>query len=76
MTDAQVVKKMNHLADLCNELHTEAQNRYGSTGNLFFESGGFFYLMSGDSDESAGERQERFVKLTSTRYAHLGAGAW
>ena len=74
MDDKTVQRKLNQLAKICDELHGEAQARYGRTGNLFFESEGSFHLMAGDCDGSGRERQE-YVTFTS-KLCSLGAGAW
>lgn len=75
MSDKAVQAKLNALAVLANELHEEAQRRYGTTGNLFFEAEGTFYFMAGDADEGVKERQE-FIRFSSKGYCHMGGGAW
>ena len=56
MTDKEIQKKLDTLVKIANELDREAKNRYGDSGNLFFESDGAFHMMSGDCDGRAIER--------------------
>lgn len=74
MNDAQIQRKLNSLVRICNELVDESQRRYGTEGNLFFESDGSFHLMDGDENESIYRQQH--VRFSSTTYCKLGAGAW
>lgn len=73
MTDAQVERKMKKIVELCNELHAEAQARYGREGFLFYESEGTFHLMDGDS--VSGIRNQH-SKVQSPGICDLQCGAW
>lgn len=77
MTDKELQRKLNALADLANELDAEAKRRYGQAGMLFFEAGGNFHIMSGDAEPVPGRLSERqaFIQLSSNNCA-MGAGAW
>lgn len=73
---AQLVAKLNKLAKLANELDAEAKALYGPSGNIFYESGGTFYLMNGDVAEGTPTERQECVKAQSTIYCRLGAGVW
>jgi hypothetical protein len=75
MDEKTIQRKLNQLCKICNELHEEAQRRYGCEGNLFFESDGSFFLMDGDEDACSSIRQEH-IKFSSDIHCQLGAGAW
>ena len=77
MDDKTIQKKLNHMVKIANELEREAKKRWGTNAEsgLFYESEGSFYVMSGDSDASASERQE-FVKFSSHGFCNMGCGAW
>jgi len=75
MTDAQIRKKLEQIAELCNELDDEAKRRWGAEGNLFFEADGSFHMMTGDCVGNSAERQA-YIKFSSNGYCRLGAGAW
>jgi hypothetical protein len=75
MNDKTIQKKLDQIVKLSNELHNEAVKRYGPEGNIFAEAEGKIFIMSGDVDGTASERQE-FVKFVSNGYCLLGVGAW
>ena len=75
MTDKQVQAKLNQLARLCDELRAEAHRRYGSEGNLFFESDGHFHLMAGDLTEGEVSQRQQYVRFSSV-FCSLGTGSW
>ena len=80
MKDSVIQKKLNQLVKIANELSDEAKRRYQDPhAMLFFESGGVFHIMSGDSDEMTDEsiasRQE-YIRFSSDGYCKMGAGAW
>lgn len=75
MTDVTIQKKLDQLVKLSNELIEEAQKRYGQTGQLYYDAGGSFYLMSGDCLGTGKQRQE-YIKFHSEKMCNLGAGAW
>jgi hypothetical protein len=72
MTDAVIKRKMNQLANLCDELDDEAKRRYGEDAFLFFEAGGYFQIMDGDSDFG----RQNHIRLQSDTPCKLQAGAW
>lgn len=80
MTDAQVQRKLNQLVQICNELDAEAKRRYGPQGNLYYESGGTFCLMSGPShdenNDSVINSNQHLIEFESKNPCNLGAGAW
>lgn len=79
MSDSQIQTKLNQLTKIANELVSEAQSRYGDTGNLFFESGGTFHLMTGDApgdyEGGAAARQEH-IRFSSAGYCRMSGGSW
>lgn len=72
------VAKLQAIIDKMVEDSAEARKLavelYGEKANLFEESNGLF-VMSGDCDGPARERQ-KFIKLTATGYYWVGGGAW
>lgn len=75
MSDESIRKKLEQLCRLANSLDKEAKRRYGPEALLFFEADGGFYIMDGDAEHGAGQRQEH-VKFSSGTYCTMGAGAW
>jgi hypothetical protein len=74
VTDQAIQRKLNQLVKIANALGAEAQSRYGESGHLFFESGGDFNFMDGDSIRSS-ERQSH-VRLASNVHCSMGCGSW
>lgn len=79
LTNDQIMRKLNTLVRIANELEAEAKARYGPSGNLFYESEGDFFLMDGDDESqrnvSAAVRQSH-IRFQSTKKCSLGCGAW
>ena len=75
MTPTRIKQKLERLVELCNELDDEAKRRWGSEGNLFYESEGSFHMMDGDCNGGGVSRQSH-VKFSSKTWCKLGAGAW
>ena len=75
MTDKELNRKMDEFVKLGNHLHAEARRRYGAQGSLFHEAEGGVYLMDGDSDGNAGERQAH-IRDRAGINARWGTGAW
>jgi hypothetical protein len=78
MSDKTLQRKLNQLAALANELHAEAQRRYGRMGGVFLEADGSLHIVSGDDmgrNTTASARQ-KFVKFTADGPCFMGAGAW
>ena len=75
MDDATLERKMKQFVKIGNELHNEAKRRYGPEGNLFHEAEGGVYIMEGDCDGNAGERQEH-IRHSASVIARWGSGAW
>jgi hypothetical protein len=74
MTDKTIQRKLNQLRKIANELNEEAILRF-EHGSLFYESGGTFYMMDGDSDSGTAERQAH-IQFNSDGYCHMGCGSW
>jgi hypothetical protein len=74
VTDAELQRKLEKLVALANELDAEAKARYGPEGFLFYEAGGNFHIMDGDS--AAFNRRQRHIRASSHALCHMGAGAW
>lgn len=75
MTDEQIQAKLDQLATLCNDLHAEAQRRYGIESHIFYEADGAFHLMRRDTHVHRDERQS-FIVFSSRPYCRLEAGTW
>ena len=78
LTNDQIQKKLNKLAELSNELDEEAKRRYyGPKGFLFFEADGHFHMMDGDDcpDFGSGDRQSH-VRFSSKIYTSMQSGVW
>jgi hypothetical protein len=74
MTDKELKRKLNQLAELANELDAEAKWRYGAAGFLFYEATGCFHIMDGDCDTTA--QRITHSRVRSTTICNMGAGAW
>lgn len=74
MDDKTVQRKLDQLTKIANELHEEAQRRYGNDAQLFFESGGTFYIMTHD-DGAVRDRQDAVV-MQSKSYCQMSCGIW
>lgn len=66
-----IIDKMVADAAVARKLAVEL---YGENANLFEESN-LLFVMSGDCDGPARERQ-KFIKLTASGYYWVGGGAW
>jgi len=75
MTKQQMQRKLNQLKKIANELNAAAKERYGKDASLFYESEGFFFILAGDCDGSASERQ-KFIRASSQGNCWMGCGAW
>ena len=73
--DKTLQPKLNQFVKIGNELTEEARRRYGREGNLFHEAEGGVYIMEGDSDGNAGERQKH-IRHSANHNATWGSGAW
>jgi hypothetical protein len=72
MTDEVIKRKMNQIANLCDELDEEAKRRHGKDGFFFFEAEGYFQIMDGDSESG----RQNHIRLQSDTPCKLAAGAW
>ncbi|WGK63444.1 hypothetical protein QAO71_16875 (plasmid) [Halopseudomonas sp. SMJS2] len=75
MDDKTVQRKLDQLTKIANELHEEAQRRYGQEAQLFFEAEGSFHIMQRDADGPSRERQKG-VMFSSNGYCSMNCGAW
>lgn len=74
MSDRQIQNALNKMTKLANELATEAVVRYGTSGQIFYESEGQFHIMNGDDVMSS--RRQSHVKFTSDGLCRLQCGSW
>ena len=74
MSKVQLKIKLDEFIKLGNELDAEAKRLYGRDAFLFHEADGGVYIMDGDSNKAASERQKH-IRVRAT-CANWGAGAW
>jgi len=73
MTDSQLQAKLDQLTKLTNEIDREIVRRYGREARLFYESDGFFHVMT---DDTGGLDRQQFVKMSSNKVSRLQCGSW
>jgi len=77
MDDSTLMRKLNQIVKLSQELDDEAKRRF-SEGWIFAEADGGLHFMSGDADvdREGMSARHRFIQMSAKGIHRIGVGAW